>query len=527
MRIVVPLIAAAALAAGCGGEPRVRIDYALDPSVAIADVVRVETTVRVPPGDPRDFTADSGFRIVATGVGYEVRHFDGPERRSLLITHDSTLGYVFGDRFTFVLQPPAVGDIPPLQLEARAIGARDLVARSATVDAAFGADTSVALVLADARCGAASCGANEACCGGACVATQDDVARCGACETACGASGDACSGGLCRCEGGSACAAGATCCAGVGCVDLERDVFACGACGKACAPGEACVGGACACGASACTAGQLCCTDATGPHCATTCACGATQCDLGKPLCCSGACHDPNGDDANCGGCGTTCAGATHCKNGRCGCGASGSSCQAGDACCASGCANLMTSLTDCGACGHACGPGSSCVAGACRCGGNTCNTGETCCGGKCFDPQSSTLHCGGCDTACAAGESCHLGGCQCDGTVPVQHCTGGATCCPNAGCFDVSSDPLHCGRTCEVCASSSCQLGMCSGGAGCPTACGPQKRCCGTSCVGIEDRHCASCTDDCTLTGQRCCADAVPPVCSAGGGKLCAVSGG
>ena len=120
-------------------------------------------------------TADASFREVATGVGYEVRDFNGTGQRQLLITQDSTLGYVFKPTFVFTLLPP-VGGAPKLQLQARAVDASsNTIGRSPTKVATFGTDSEVALAIADARCGNTICADGEACCGGACIAVTADL----------------------------------------------------------------------------------------------------------------------------------------------------------------------------------------------------------------------------------------------------------------------------------------------------------------------------------------------------------------
>jgi len=512
-RALATLVSALGLIA-CGGEPAVRLNYQLGPGVALSEIVRVETSVRVAPTDPRRFFADQGFRLVAPGVGYEVRDFDGDGERVLLITHDAALGFEFVSSFAFTLLAP-VGEAPPLVVEARAVGASEAMARSVRQEAKFDAGTSIDLLLADVRCGGVTCAGDQACCAGACVDTQGDAASCGGCGLGCAPLGDGCSGGICRCQGGSACAEGTACCPGLGCADVLSDPFNCGGCNNPCAPGETCEAGQCRCGATSCADGELCCPGDPTPSCATSCTCGTATCDATTPLCCGDFCAQPVDDDLNCGACGTTCLPGTSCKLGNCLCQGL-VKCEGADACCANGCANLSNTPEHCGACDVACGQGSKCDNGSCHCGSDTCDASEICCGEICV-PKTSVNHCGGCGIACNPGEACQGGKCQCPDSGE-QHCTGAQRCCPGQGCYDVSADPLHCGAACVDCGGSACIDGQCEASP-CTVECGFNARCCEEGCVPIDDQHCADCRNDCTKSGQTCCTSAPVPYCIGGGG--------
>ena len=50
-----------------------------------------------------------------------------------------------------------------------------------------------------------------------------------------------------------------------------------------------------------------------------------------------------------------------------------------------------------------------------------TCPTGQTACGGACFDLTSDPLHCGACNVTCNAGASCTGGSCACPADRPVH----------------------------------------------------------------------------------------------------------
>src|SRR6266542_3270450 len=222
-------LATVLLLSSCSNTDRaITIHYHLV-NLSPSDIVRVDTLVSPTAG--LHFYADQPYRVVATGVGYEVRDLDGTGTRTMLISFDSTLGYKFATTFSFRLLPPVDGTPPALALSARAMGASDAVSAPVSANAAFGSGN----VDVDIDLG-------------------NDVASCGACGQSCGVGGDSCSGGTCRCAGGSACPGAQTCCGGLGCFDLDNDRFHCGTCDHACNPGEDCVHGSCACGTgAACT----------------------------------------------------------------------------------------------------------------------------------------------------------------------------------------------------------------------------------------------------------------------------------
>jgi hypothetical protein len=539
---------AALAVAGCGGE-ELTLNYQLD-GIAPADVVRVETRVDVASADPREFYADQPYREIATGVGYEVRDVDGTGKRTLLVTHDATLGYVFAARFSFRLRPPVSGKAPPLSIVARAVGVSDTIGQTAALAGTFGRDAKLAVVISDQRCGGQACDANQLCCAGVgCVSVQSDVGNCGACGQGCAPSGDSCSGAACRCAGGSACTNGQSCCGGLGCVDLNRDPFHCGTCDHACNPGEACVAGVCSCGnGAACSGAQpVCCSDGS---CSSdgSCACNSPGGSCSYPeVCCSGSqCADIMNDDANCGGCGQKCTAPLGCANGACAC--HGLICAAGNACCASGCADLANDPQNCGACGTTCAANETCGVGpsgapTCLCGDKSCSAGELCCGGNCVNSSSSD--CGSCDHACKKGESCsNAGACACNGG---NACVGNQICCGSdasagAGCFDPSSDAKHCGDCKTVCpAGQACVTGQCvptpcnppcSDGNSCDngtckcngaTACGAGQTCCGDGCHDLSGdvANCNQCGHKCA-TGDYCCQGA----CTAPSNTNCTACG-
>jgi len=487
----------ALLVAGCGSND-LTLHYVLD-GIAATDVVRVETRVSIDSADPRSFYVDQPFREVATGIGYEVRDVDGTGRRTLLVTHDATLGYVFTPTFDFRLLPPINSTAPPLSIVARAVGVSDMIGQTMALTGKFGNDAKLTVDLADQRCGAQACDPNQMCCSGACASVQSDPLNCGGCGVTCAPSGDSCSGATCRCAGGSACGSGASCCAGVGCVDLQTDPFHCGTCDHACNPGNSCVAGQCVCGATGmdCTgATAVCCADGSCSP-SGSCTCGGTTCSF-PTVCCGSTCVDSRSDNANCGMCGHACTTPLACSGGACAC--QGAVCNAGDSCCASGCANTSNDPNNCGMCGKRCRTGEVCSGGQCLCGNVQCADSQLCCGGACV--SQSVTNCGACNRTCKMGESCAQGQCSCNGG---NNCTGNQVCCApgspgGAGCFDPSSDPKHCGDCATQCPNGdACMLGKCVA-----TQCNPPCMN-GNSCVGGQ---CACNAGPACSTTTTCCSD-------------------
>ena len=527
-----------ALACGCSPRNEVVLKYQLV-GIQPSEVVRVETLVSV--NDPRGFFADQPYRSVADGVGYEVRDFDGSGRRSMLITQDATLGFVFQPNFIFTLLPPSGEAAPALLLVARAANSTDHIGSSATLHATFGRGHSIPVPILDLRCGGKLCATGQSCCSGACTDTSSDAANCGACNQACGAGANGCSLGTCRCGSGSACAGSESCCDGVGCVDLTASAFSCGACGHGCNPGETCQSGACSCGGNpACGDSGLCCPGGT---CSSdgTCPCGTLACPTPN-VCCdaaSSSCIDTSSDNNNCGTCGTKCTTLPSCQNGACTC--EGQICGAGDTCCpGSGCANFDTDAANCGGCGNACAASETCVSGTCQCGTTQCTADQSCCGGACVNSQSDSMNCGGCGAACNPGESCQGGMCQCPGTSPLRACSSPPEgCCASSaldggGCFDLTASHDHCGGCGIAChANQECQSGRCVT-TSCDPACTNQntcdnrsgvsrchgsggcmdpQTCCAQGCTDTSQdaNHCGNCNTACDAT-SLCCASSCKP---------------
>ncbi len=168
---------------------------------------------------------------------------------------------------------------------------------------------------------------------------------------------------------------------------------------------------------------------------------------------CDGTCVDTNVDPANCGACGTACAGGEVCSVGTC-----ATQCGGGTTECGGLCVDTNVDPANCGSCGNACGTGEVCSAGTCA---TECVGGTTECGGLCIDTNVDPAHCGGCGNACSTGEVCS------GGTCGLQ-CGGGTIDC-NGVCVDPQTSNAFCGATGDCQggnAGTQCQSGeLCSGG--------------------------------------------------------------
>ncbi|MFT4040856.1 MAG: hypothetical protein QM692_21925 [Thermomicrobiales bacterium] len=104
---------------------------------------------------------------------------------------------------------------------------------------------------------------------------------------------------------------------------------------------------------------------------------------------------------------------------------------------------------------------------------------GTFCRGVGCFDLQTDPAHCGGCNNACAAGQTCVNGSCTTPGCTP--NCAGQACGAPN-GCGDICTvGSCPAGQTCS-------NDGVCVAG-NCNPACGYNLTCQGSTCVPQPNR--------------------------------------
>src|SRR5262249_40644457 len=142
------LILGVLMTQACSEREQIALQYQLS-SLDLSTVVRVETYVSVDPADPRNFFIDQPYRSVATGVGYEVRDFDGSGKKKMLITHEATLGFSFSSSFTFTLLPPSSEKAPPLVVFARAVGPSAMLGRTEELKTHFAVNARLQLPLSD------------------------------------------------------------------------------------------------------------------------------------------------------------------------------------------------------------------------------------------------------------------------------------------------------------------------------------------------------------------------------------------
>ncbi|MBZ5637609.1 MAG: hypothetical protein LAO51_02510 [Acidobacteriia bacterium] len=401
-------------------------------------------------------------------------------------------------------------------------------------------------------CNATSCASG--CCSGTTCTAPPNPSACGIGGAACfdcGLTGDACLGGVCRCDGGSACGSGQRCfngtcicdpiscplgccsgttCAtpsasacgigGVGCVNCGMVADSCvdGVCrcdgGSACGAGQQCVNGACACSATSCPAGCCSGTTCTAPPDPSACGIGGAaciDCGLTGDACVGGVCH--------CDG-GSACGSGQRCFNGTCIC--DPISCPLG---CCSGTTCTTPSASACGIGGVACldcgMTADSCVNGVCRCdGASACGPEQRCSNATCVcDPISCPSGCcqgtvclpgtgndacgtGGINCAvCTGGRTCVSGSCQCPGGL--YFCPAAGACIPN--CATCTGTTFACASA-RTCVSS------------CKASCGGLANCTSTeSCVPL----CASCPSfvhTCTTSSNIQCVNVCSPSTCLGG---------
>jgi len=126
------------------------------------------------------------------------------------------------------------------------------------------------------------------------------------------------------------------------------------------------------------------------------------------------------------------------------------------------------------------------------------CPEGMERCGEECFDLDTDPAHCGSCDIVCSSDRTCVDGECV---------CREGLTDCGGT-CVDIRSNPSHCGDCDRACEDGW----VCNGGI-CSLECGEGLTNCDGACLDLlnDPMHCGDCT--------RACPTAVgaDPVCNAG----------
>jgi Stigma-specific protein, Stig1 len=243
---------------------------------------------------------------------------------------------------------------------------------------------------------------------------------------------------------------------------------------------------------------------------------GVDVCNIDSGLCertcptalalCSFACVDVNSDSKNCGACDKSCASSESCVSGSCqktsmmtgfeclGCGPGVAcinqkcDCQArGELCSESFCIDKKQLAVSCGTCLTPCATsGALCRNGSCECA-----AGESICDGEC-KTTNVDLRCGSCTNKCATGTHCENGMC-------VAQCSNNSTGACSGQCFNVATDPKHCGPNCRNCGkNSTCDAGVC----GCA---GGAVSCSGTCAdVSTDSLNCGTCGNKCA-PGQQC----------------------
>jgi hypothetical protein len=188
-------------------------------------------------------------------------------------------------------------------------------------------------------------------------------------------------------------------------------------------------------------------------------------CDAGTcaPICpgadqelCNGLCVDTFNDDANCGGCGITCAFDQFCDAGGCAPICPG----VGEEYCSGVCVDTLNDDNNCGGCDITCALDEYCDTGSCQ---SICPVGMSYCNGACVDLQNDPLNCGACANVCASNDVCQGGGCNSCQAPLKTNC--------NNECVNTNTDPFNCGECGNVCDFSNCPStgqGTCSQGMSC-----------------------------------------------------------
>lgn len=137
------------------------------------------------------------------------------------------------------------------------------------------------------------------------------------------------------------------------------------------------------------------------------------------------------------------------------------------------------------------------------------CKGGKKKCGRKCFDLQTDPAHCGSCRTVCDDGQACLAGACAC----PNAQTECGGFCCAAASCIDDACCPTDrtCGTACcdadEICGDP--ETATCVAGQGtCPTGadtCGSGNL---VSCNANAQCFCVQ-----TTAGKTRCATPIPGI--------------
>lgn len=129
-------------------------------------------------------------------------------------------------------------------------------------------------------------------------------------------------------------------------------------------------------------------------------------------------------------------------------------------------------------------------------------------CAQGCFELQSDPRHCGRCEGACKPEERCEQGRCLAVCPPTQAFCEG--------RCVSPSQDPLHCGACGRSClAGGKCEQGTCR--------CAPPFLECEGACIDprADGRHCGGCGQPCPA-GQVCVEGGCVASCPAGTPAVC-----
>jgi len=322
-----------------------------------------------------------------------------------------------------------------------------------------------------------------------CEDTAGDPNHCGFCNNKCNLAHaqSACSQSMCvvtQCDTGYANCDGND---ANGCeTNISNDVGNCGTCGKVCNTtngGAQCVNG----------------------NCQIQCSAGFGNCDNNVDNGCE---TNTTNNPLHCNGCGKKCNstnGTATCGNSQC-----GINCNSGFGNCdnnvANGCeTNTTTNANHCGGCGNKCptpsGGTAFCSTSTC---GDNCGALTVCSGNPsyCADTTKDVNNCNTCGNICPnnvanSAPTCVNKVCGFNCNSGYNKCGAGST-----TCYDVGSDPTHCGSNCINCPGAAsgtsdptCASGTCGFNCKTPT---PNK--CGNNCVNLQSDK-----NNCKVCGTKC----------------------
>ncbi len=228
----------------------------------------------------------------------------------------------------------------------------------------------------------------------------------------------------------------------------------------------------------------------------------AARCSAEQSLCAE-KCRDLLVDRANCGACGKACNAGEVCSAGQCGVtcqpslslcaptdagGADASSADAASSAPGAYCANFATDNANCGGCGVTCAAGAACSAGQCRL---TCQSGLSICSKAIADAGAQDASTDAASSDAASSDAAAEGGAQDGGVLASTYCA------------NLASDDSNCGACGVTCgAALHCSSGSCTNGCGnlslCAAPDGGSPFCADTT---TDSNNCGGCGKTCTVT--------------------------